>query len=206
MRVYLIGPMSGYPAMNFPMFDSCAERLRDLGHDVVNPADLDRAAGFNPAEDEITPEFLAAAAKRDIPALMSCQAIALLPRWQESHHGKIEYSIAKWLNLKELDALTGSPYRHESVTEEAQRITTRDRRDDYGHPYDDFGLVAALWSPLLGVDVTREQVGLCMIQLKIAREAFRPKRDNRTDICGYANTLQMIADKKQELSNAKPNG
>lgn len=85
----------------------------------------------------------------------------------------------------------------ESILEEALRLTTGARNEDYGHPLQDFSRTAALWSAVLGCPVTAEQVGLCMICLKVSRECHRPKRDNRTDMAGYANTLQMIADKRE---------
>ena len=41
MRLYLAGPMSGKPQMNFPAFEKAAKSLRRRGHDVVSPAELD---------------------------------------------------------------------------------------------------------------------------------------------------------------------
>jgi hypothetical protein len=37
-RLYLSGPMSNLPDLNFPAFHSMAARLRAAGHQVVNPA------------------------------------------------------------------------------------------------------------------------------------------------------------------------
>ena len=39
-RIYLSGPMSGLPELNFPAFHAEAARLRALGFEVVNPADF----------------------------------------------------------------------------------------------------------------------------------------------------------------------
>lgn len=83
----------------------------------------------------------------------------------------------------------------ESVCAEADRIVSGDRQASYGHPIYDFTRTARIWEVILDLDAGRirpEQVGLCMIGVKLARELHRPKRDNLTDICGYAKTVSMI--------------
>ena len=37
--IYVSGPMSGLPDLNFPAFHAAAAELRALGHTVVNPAE-----------------------------------------------------------------------------------------------------------------------------------------------------------------------
>jgi hypothetical protein len=39
-KIYLSGPMTGLPDLNFPAFHAEAARLRALGYDVINPAEL----------------------------------------------------------------------------------------------------------------------------------------------------------------------
>ena len=39
-RVYLAGPMTGYPDYNYPAFHCAAEQYRAAGFDVVSPAEL----------------------------------------------------------------------------------------------------------------------------------------------------------------------
>lgn len=39
-RIYIAGPMRGYPEHNVPAFNRAADRFRALGWDVVNPVDL----------------------------------------------------------------------------------------------------------------------------------------------------------------------
>jgi len=62
-----------------------------------------------------------------------------------------------------------------------------------------------LYSKLLpDVVLSAEDVALCMQGVKIAREAFRHKRDNLTDGHGYWMTLEMLLSEKQrraELAN-----
>lgn len=84
----------------------------------------------------------------------------------------------------------------ETILEEAQRLVHGDRQADYGHPLDDFSRTAKLWSAILGFPVTAEQVGLCMCAVKISRHCNRPKRDNLTDLAGYAATVQMVHEER----------
>lgn len=87
----------------------------------------------------------------------------------------------------------------DSVLEEAKRITAGTRQNDYGHPRDDFSRTASMWTGILapklrqGTQVTAMDVPLCMIAVKLARQAHRHKRDNLVDIAGYARTAAMIA-------------
>ena len=85
---------------------------------------------------------------------------------------------------------------HKSVLTEAEGLVHGDRNDDYGHPLDDFSRTAKMWSAILGVEVSAEQVGLCMCALKISRECNKPKRDNMVDLAGYAETVQWCRDEK----------
>ena len=39
-RIYLSGPMSGWPDLNFPAFHAAAALLRGQGFEVVNPAEI----------------------------------------------------------------------------------------------------------------------------------------------------------------------
>lgn len=81
----------------------------------------------------------------------------------------------------------------DSILSEAHRLVHGGRGQDYGHPYEDLSRTAKIWSAILGIEVTPQQVALCMIGVKISRECHRPKRDNRVDIAGYAETLDMVA-------------
>jgi hypothetical protein len=84
----------------------------------------------------------------------------------------------------------------ETILEEAQRLVHGDRQAAYGHPIEDFTRTAAIWSAILGAPVTAEQVGLCMIGVKISRQCNTPKRDNMTDAAGYAETVQMVVEER----------
>lgn len=79
-----------------------------------------------------------------------------------------------------------------SVCEEANQIIHGQRREDYGTPRASFERIAALWAIVLGVDVTPQQVVLCMIQLKVARALHGWHRDSFVDIAGYAGCAELI--------------
>lgn len=85
---------------------------------------------------------------------------------------------------------------HKSVLTEADDLVHGDRNADYGHPFDDFRRTATMWSAVLGVKIEPEQVGLCMMCVKISRECNQPKRDNLVDAAGYAETVEWCKAEK----------
>lgn len=86
--------------------------------------------------------------------------------------------------------------QHETILEEAQRLILGDRNKTYDHPLDNFQRIADIWSVVLGIKVEPEQVGLCMVGVKLAREAYLPKRDNLVDGAGYFGTVEMVINEK----------
>ena len=98
-RIYIAGPMRGIPLFNFPAFDAAAASLRSMGWEPVNPADLDRQHGFNPATDSVTPEFLLEAMRRDLDAITRVDAVALLPGWENSRGALAEIAVARWRGI-----------------------------------------------------------------------------------------------------------
>jgi len=79
-----------------------------------------------------------------------------------------------------------------TILEEAQKAVYGDRQADYGTVKENFGTIAELWSAVLRTKVTPEQVGLCMVQVKVARQMYKPKRDNLVDGAGYFATLEKM--------------
>jgi len=79
-----------------------------------------------------------------------------------------------------------------SVLELAEEITSAERIIQYGHPSKNFADIAKMWSVILNVEVTPQQVGLCNIATKICREINSQKRDNLVDICGYAKAIDLV--------------
>jgi hypothetical protein len=76
-----------------------------------------------------------------------------------------------------------------TIATEAVSLVTGARQATYAHPRVNFQRIADLWSPILGITVTPEQVALCSVQIKIAREIHTHQRDNLVDAVGYLLTL-----------------
>ena len=79
-----------------------------------------------------------------------------------------------------------------SILHEADQLINGPRQHAYGHPVDNFGRIAAIWTVLLETPITAEQVGLCMAALKLARQVHQPSRDNLVDACGYLGAVELI--------------
>lgn len=209
-RIYIAGPMTGLPEHNFPAFGAAARHLEKAGWEVVNPAD-----NFGGLTSLPRASYL----RVDAALLLQCSALALLPGWEESSGARLEYLLARELELPIFDATTGEliaelpsvavivgntthgrlPGSREGILDEAARLTAGTRHCDYGHPRDDFARTALMWTGIFaqklrpGSQVTAMDIPLCMIAVKLARQAHRHKRDNLVDVAGYARTAAMIA-------------
>jgi len=80
-----------------------------------------------------------------------------------------------------------------TVLQEANDVIYGDRQADYGSATENFTNIAKGWEIILKTKVTPEQVGLCMIWLKMAREMNVSKRDNIVDIAGYAGCMEKLS-------------
>lgn len=80
-----------------------------------------------------------------------------------------------------------------SLLRDAQAIVDGDRRRQYGHPVKNLRRVAAVWTALIGHDLTARDVALMLAALKLVREAHRPHRDNRLDAAGYIAIADLAA-------------
>lgn len=112
-KVYVAGPMSNVPQMNFPAFDAAAKDLRLRGLEVVSPAELDspesRAAALTSedgsprdyAEGETWGGFLA----RDVKLIADegIELIVCLPGWERSRGARLETFVARLCGLQIVD-------------------------------------------------------------------------------------------------------
>jgi hypothetical protein len=95
----------------------------------------------------------------------------------------------------------------ETVLEEAARLTSSDRQATYGHPLDNHGKTAAMWTAYLGDKLNgpltpREVCWLNVLQ-KGSRDTNAPKRDNLTDGCGYLRNAEMITEEEAARGQAQ---
>lgn len=89
MKIYLSGPMRGFPDENKPLFLKYAEQLRAEGHTV-----------YNPGEEEVgkcrRDYFLC-----DTQWICSeAEAIAMMPGWRKSTGAFAEWALARALDMK----------------------------------------------------------------------------------------------------------
>lgn len=109
MKLYLSGPMRGYPRFNYEAFLDAAQQLRKNHYEVVSPVEMDIEDGMDFTSDET----IAATVKRDLngnpdqeyyltrdKAIMAtCHGMALLPGWEHSTGCSIEIDRAHELYM-----------------------------------------------------------------------------------------------------------
>ena len=81
MKIYVSGPMTGYPNNNLAAFADQAFILREAGHEVISPGEFPQNSegGSNAVPADIRANYL----RKDIEALATCDGIYLLQGWQE---------------------------------------------------------------------------------------------------------------------------
>ena len=73
------------------------------------------------------------------------------------------------------------------ILNDAEAHITGDRNTDYGGAFTNFNDIARIWSVILSKQITREDVSLCMIAVKLARLKTSPDHiDSWVDLAGYA--------------------
>lgn len=113
MRIYLAGPMRGFPEFNFPLFNQTAAQLRSEGHQVFNPAerDIERHNGVDISKGNEKGDVAQAekdhgfnrrhAMNDDLNFIcLEADAIALLPGWKASEGARLEHLAATFCQIK----------------------------------------------------------------------------------------------------------
>ena len=108
--LYLAGPMTGIPQVNFPAFEAAARMLRDAGHKVTSPHENDppavqAAAWASPdgrLDDagKIAGETWGDILARDVKLVADeCSGIVLLEGWHKSRGARLEAFVGLLCDL-----------------------------------------------------------------------------------------------------------
>lgn len=89
-KIYIAGPMTGIEDNNFSTFNAVANLLRNMGHEPVNPAEMSELAKATGDYNHNLRKYL----RRDLLALLECDAVVLLPEWAQSTGASIERAVA----------------------------------------------------------------------------------------------------------------
>lgn len=89
-RMYVAGPMTGYPKYNRPAFNKAAKFWVKQGYEVVNPAVPDPTL-----DDSDWKGYM----RRAIYQLLTCNYVALLPGWEDSKGARLEVEIANAMEM-----------------------------------------------------------------------------------------------------------
>jgi hypothetical protein len=110
MKIYLAGPMRGYPQFNAPAFNEAAKKLRSEGHEVYSPSEhsvklFGASVRDNAEGDEGKMGGDAETIGRTVFHLdltyicLNANAVALLPGWEKSKGATAERATAIALGL-----------------------------------------------------------------------------------------------------------
>ena len=99
--VYICGPMTGYKDWNFPAFFEAEKLLIAEGYEVVNPAwtdglTLETAIANAGLSGSLTHnEYL----REAVRMLVTCDAVCVLPGWEDSVGARVEVDLAAALDM-----------------------------------------------------------------------------------------------------------
>jgi len=101
VKVYIAGPINGYDNLNRDAFSEAALRLKVLGHEPVNPHDVE------PLDHDGPCRGLPAQGGHnygcymvpDLKALLDCDGYTLLAGWEKSRGASVERTVAEICGL-----------------------------------------------------------------------------------------------------------
>ena len=89
LRLYISGPMTGLPALNYPAFYATADVLTRLGHFAINPAN-----GVTDDDNATQPWGYFMLRSLRILRDSAVEALVILPGWEQSRGARIEIGDA----------------------------------------------------------------------------------------------------------------
>lgn len=96
-----------------------------------------------------------------------------------------------WFKTKAMEILLQTVI-YVNILAEANKLTHKDRQNDYDSPERNFKHIAEISSAILKKPISAKDVCMIMIATKLSREQFKHKRDNLIDLAGYAWVLSRI--------------
>lgn len=106
MITYLAGPMSGKPQYNYPLFLEAAEKMREAGWRIINPAEMDKEEVFEESMaaeetkvlgmgDTVAGHTWGDFLSRDVKLIADSDidSIMLLPEWETSKGARLEVFV-----------------------------------------------------------------------------------------------------------------
>jgi len=80
----------------------------------------------------------------------------------------------------------GTKTTRSEILQEADRLVSQDRHDQYGSAEDNLQHIAKMWGLYVGKPITSIDVAVMLTLMKISRVRSNPKHaDNFIDACGY---------------------
>jgi Domain of unknown function (DUF4406) len=107
MKIYLAGPMRGYPDGNASAFAYWTVRLRETGHEIFNPVEHELTLGYDASTRPIRDCML-----DDMSYILrEAEAVVVLNGWERSRGALAEMHTAWCCDIpvyRVLDVLTGA--------------------------------------------------------------------------------------------------
>ena len=108
VKVYIAGPIAGQPNGNREAFAQRAKELETAGHEPLNPWDIppdhNHGSCMGGKVYETSVHEYGCFLRNDIMAMMWCDAVSMLPGWEQSKGATTEYAVAIAIGLQILDA------------------------------------------------------------------------------------------------------
>lgn len=94
MKLYVAGPMTGLPDLNYPEFLRVGTILEDKGYEVLNPARIDESYSAPPFTKDWRWYM-----RRALAMCVHADGIATLPGWTHSRGASLEVHVGIRLEL-----------------------------------------------------------------------------------------------------------